>query len=310
MVTTCTNRSSLAKDIVDLSKGLQAAGGCGKVNTSNQQSNPENFEHTLENFIKKKVYNDLKDETEKNTRKLKEFIIEDLKPAIKSEIEGKLITDVNHAVSDVNVTVLAELLKCKSEIYELKESQLRLDQQSFNSSKSAGNLSETGPNSGVHGGNITTSVDSNSSSTKPQDCRKVTLEANKDADKDKMGEKFLYVGDSLFHRLKPNEVFIKNKKPLYLQSQVTLLPVLSKERVTIRNAQATSFTGIVLMAGTNDLGGRKKSNGNDKKPEDVAQELVNGAKKLLSFKSVKNVFICEVSPRLKRMKKYSSLITV
>ena len=52
------------------------------------------------------------------------------------------------------------------------------------------------------------------------------------------------------------------------------------------------------MAGTNDLGGRKKSNGNDKKPEEVAQELVNGAKKLLSFKSVRKVFICEVSPRL------------
>ena len=43
------------------------------------------------------------------------------------------------------------------------------------------------------------------------------------------------------------------------------------------------------MAGTNDPGGRTKSNGNDKKPEEVAQELVNGAKKLLSFKSVKNV---------------------
>ena len=94
----------------------------------------------------------MKDEIEKSTRKLKEFIIEDLKPAIKSEIEGKLITDVNHAVSDVKV--LAELLKCKSEIYELKESQLRLDQQSFNSSKSAGSLSETRPNFGVHGSNI------------------------------------------------------------------------------------------------------------------------------------------------------------
>ena len=46
-----------------------------------------------------------------------------------------------------------EMLKCRSEIYELKESQLRLDQQSFNSSISAGNLSETGPNSGVHGSN-------------------------------------------------------------------------------------------------------------------------------------------------------------
>ena len=142
-----------------------------------QQSNPEKFEHTLENFIKEK----------------------DLKPAIKSEIEGKLITDVNHAVSDVKVTVLAELLKCKSEIYELKEIQLRLDQQSFNSSKSAGNLSETGPNSGAHGSNITTSVDSNSSSTKPQDCQKVTLEANEDADKDKVDEKLLCVSDSLFH---------------------------------------------------------------------------------------------------------------
>ena len=65
------------------------------------------------------------------TRKLKQFIIEDLKPAIKSEIEGKLITDVNHAVSDVKVTVLAELLKCKSEIYELKERQLRLHQKSL-----------------------------------------------------------------------------------------------------------------------------------------------------------------------------------
>ena len=109
----------------NLSKGLQVAGGCGKVNTSSQQSNPENFEHTLENFINEKVHSDLKDEIEKNTRKLKEFIIENLKPAIKSEIEGKLITDVNHAVSDVKVTVLAELLKCKSEIYELKGSQLR-----------------------------------------------------------------------------------------------------------------------------------------------------------------------------------------
>ena len=39
------------------------------------------------------------------------------------------------------------------------------------------------------------------------------------------------------------------------------------------------------MAGTNDLGGRKKSNGNE-------------AKKLLSFKSVKNVFICKVPSRL------------
>ena len=40
------------------------------------------------------------------------------------------------------------------------------------------------------------------------------------------------------------------------------------------------------MADTNDLDGRKKSNGNDKKPEEVFQELVNGAKKVLSFKSV------------------------
>ena len=85
----------------NLSKGLQAAGECGKVNTSSQHSNSENFEHTVENFIKEKVYNDLKDETEKNPRKLKEFIIEDMKPVIKSEIEGKLITDVNHTVSDV-----------------------------------------------------------------------------------------------------------------------------------------------------------------------------------------------------------------
>ena len=74
---------------------------------------------------KEKVYNDLKNEIENNTRKLKEFIIEDLKQTIKSEIEGKLITDVNYAVSDVKVTVLAQLLKRKSEIYELKESQLR-----------------------------------------------------------------------------------------------------------------------------------------------------------------------------------------
>ena len=80
---------------------------------------------------------------------IKEFIIVDLKPAIKFEIEGKLITDVNHAVSDVKVTVPAELLKCKSEIYEMKESQLRLGQQSFNSSKSAEILSKTGHNSTV-----------------------------------------------------------------------------------------------------------------------------------------------------------------
>ena len=200
----------------NLSKGLQAAGGCGKVNTSSQQSNPENFEHTLENFIKEKVNNDLKEEIEKNTRKLKEFIIEDLKPAIKSEIEGKLITDVNHAVNDVKVIVLAELLKCKSEIYELKKSQLWLDQQSFNSSKSEGNLSETGPNFGVRGSNIATSVDSNSSSTKPQDYQKVTLEENKDADKDKVDEKLLCISDSLFHCLTPNEVFIKNNKTVKL----------------------------------------------------------------------------------------------
>ena len=66
-----------------------------------------------------------------------------------------MITDVNHAVSDVKVIVFAELLKCKSEIYELKESQLRLDPQSFNSSKSAENLSETEPYCRVHGRNIT-----------------------------------------------------------------------------------------------------------------------------------------------------------
>ena len=112
--------------------------------------------------FKEKVYNDLKDDIEKNTGKLKEFIIEDLKPAIESEIGGKLITDVNHAMSDVKVTVLAELLKCKSDIYEMKESQLRLDQQSFNSSKSAEILSKIGHNSRVHGRNITASVDSNS----------------------------------------------------------------------------------------------------------------------------------------------------
>ena len=99
---------------------------------------------------------------------MKEFIIEDLKPAIKSKIEEKLITDVNHAVSDVKVTVLAELLKCKSEIYEMKESQLGLHQQSFNSSKSAEILSKTGHNSRVHGRNITASVDSSSSSTEPK----------------------------------------------------------------------------------------------------------------------------------------------
>ena len=33
----------------NLSKGLQTAGGCGKINTSSQQSNPE---HALENSIK------------------------------------------------------------------------------------------------------------------------------------------------------------------------------------------------------------------------------------------------------------------
>ena len=33
----------------------------------------------------------MKDDIEKNARKLKEFTIEDLKPAIKSEIEGKLL---------------------------------------------------------------------------------------------------------------------------------------------------------------------------------------------------------------------------
>ena len=49
-------------------------------------------------------------------------------------------------------------------------------------------------------------MDSSSSSTKPQDCQKVTLEANKDVDKDKVDEKLLCVSDSLFHRLKPNEV--------------------------------------------------------------------------------------------------------
>ena len=52
-----------------------------------------------------------------------------------------------------------------------------------------------------------------------------------------------------------------------------------------------------------------------KKHEEVVQELVNGAKKLLSFESVKNVFICKVPPpqdliTLKWMKHYSSLITV
>ena len=242
----------------NLSKGLQVAGEFCKVNTSSQKSNPENCKHTQENFIKEKVYNDLKEEIEKSTRKLKEFIIEDLKPAIKSEIEGKLITDVNHAVSDVvKVTDLAELLKCKSEIYELKESQLRLDQQSFNSSKSTGNLSETGRNSAVHG-NITNSVDSTSSSTEPQYCQKVTLEANKDADKEKVDEKSLCV----------NEVFIKNDKTVKLvKSGDTAAGVIERTCDYVRNAQATKFTGIVLMAGRNELGGRKKSNGNDKRPE-------------------------------------------
>ena len=51
------------------------------------------------------------------------------------------------------------------------------------------------------------------------------------------------------------------------------------------------------MAGTNDFCGKKKSYGNDKKPEDVAQELVNGPKRLFSFKSVKNVSICKVPPK-------------
>ena len=52
----------------NLLKGPQTTGGCGKLNTSSQQSNPENSEHTLENSIKEKVYNDLKDEIEKNIR--------------------------------------------------------------------------------------------------------------------------------------------------------------------------------------------------------------------------------------------------
>ena len=287
----------------NLSKGLQAAGGFCKVNTSSQQSNPENFEHTLENFIKEKVYNDLKEEIEKNTRKLKEFIIEDLKPAIKSEIEGKLITDVYHAVSDVKVTVLAELLKCKSEIYELKESQLRLDQQSFNSSKSTGNLPETGRNSAVHG-NIINSVDSNSSSTKPQDCQKVTLEANKDADKEKLDEKSLCV----------SEVFIKNNKTVKLtKSGDTAAGVIERACDYVRNALATSFTGIVLMAATNELGSRKKSNGNDKIPEIGRPGARKWGKETALFKLIKT-FSYVNSPQdlimLKRMKKYSSLITV
>ena len=141
---------------------------------------------------------------------------------------------------------------------------------------------------------ITTFVDSNSSSTKPQDYQKVTPEVNKDADKDKVDEKLLYVSDSLFYRLKPNEVFIKNNKTVKLaKSGDTAAGVIERACDYVRKAQATSFTGIVLMAGTNDLGGKKKSNGNDKKPEEVAQEFVNGAKILLSFKSVKNVFICK-----------------
>ena len=142
-------------------------------------------------------------------------------------------------------------------------------------------------------------MDSNSSSTKPQDCQKVTLEANKDADEDNVDEKLLCVSDSIFHRLKPNEVFTKNNKTVKLaKSGDTAAGVIERTRDYVRKAQATSFTGIVLMAGTNDLGGRKKSSGNDKKPEEVAHELVNGAKKLLSFKSVKNVFICKVPQRL------------
>ena len=99
--------------------------------------------------------------------------------------------------------------------------------------------------------------------------------------------------------MKPNKVFIKNNKTVKLaKSGDTAAGVIERACDFVRKAQATSFTGIVLMAGTNDLSGRKKSNGNDKKPEEVAQELVNGAKKLLSFKSVKNVFICKVPPRL------------
>ena len=110
-------------------------------------------------------------------------------------------------------------------------------------------------------------MDSNSSSPKPQDYQKVTLEANKDADKDKdkVDEKMLCVSDSLFHRLKPNEVFIKNNKTVKLaKSDDTAAGVIERACDYVRNAQATSFTGIVLMAGTNDLGGRKKSSGNDK----------------------------------------------
>ena len=56
----------------------------------------------------------------------------------------------------------------------------------------------------------------NSSSTKPQDCQKVTLETNKDADKDNVDKKLLCVSDSLSHRLKPNEVFVKNNKTVKL----------------------------------------------------------------------------------------------
>ena len=140
-----------------------------------------------------------------------------MKPAIKSEIEGKLITDVDHAVSDVKVTVLAELLKCKSEIYEMKESQLRVDQQSFSSSKSAENLSKKlGIILEFMAGTLLPLCIPNSSSTKLQDSQKVTLEANKDADKGKVNEKLVCVSDSLFHHLKPNEVFIKNDKTVKL----------------------------------------------------------------------------------------------
>ena len=119
------------------------------------------------------------------------------------------------------------------------------------------------------------------------------------------------LSDSLFHRLKPNEVFIKNNKTVkFANSGDTAAGVKERGCDYVRKTQATSFTGIVLMAGTNDLGGRKRSNGNDKIPEEVAQEFVNGAKKLLSFKSVKNVLYLKCTQdfiTLKRMKKYSSL---